>query len=426
MPWLPLLAAPLSIPLPVSTGWIQVAAVGVALLVVAALVNWLAPKRRGRLRSTVILFGLLVASHAALLIFDEGGFANMALADGYFGDMVEIFAIINPPPIVRFDVALTRVGWEVSNIATDLLIGLAYLVALIAGLRHAEVNLSGLIATSAVASGVIGLALAPTIGNILGGVAIQLDGSVGVGDWIQVDANNQGKVREIRWRHTVIETRDWDTLIVPNATLLSTTVLILGKREGQPLQHRMWVYFNVDFRFPPAQVIEAVNEALQASPILNVAADPKPHAICFDLARDNRDSFAYYAVRCWLTNLAVDDPTSSLVRERIYAALQRAGIPLALPGSAVFLSQGRRGAQGAQTGPGARAPGGDALQAGISSPPTPGKSWTTWWIGFCFAPFAKGEVYDSRRARAPALALTSWRRGRGDSRERPRPGETSW
>jgi small-conductance mechanosensitive channel/CRP-like cAMP-binding protein len=313
--------------------------VGVALLVVAVLVNWLAPKKRGRLRSTVILFGLLVLSHLALFVFEEGGFANMALADGYFGDMVEIFTIINLLIIVLFDGVLTVVGWEVSNIATDLIIGLAYIVALFAGLRHAEVNLSGLIATSAVASGVIGLALAPTIGNILGGVAIQLDGSVGVGDWIQVDANNQGKVKEIRWRHTVVETRNWDTIIVPNATLLSGNILILGKRAGQPQQHRMWVYFNVDFRFPPAQVIDAVNEAVQASPMLNVATDPKPHAICFDLARDNRDSFGYYAVRYWLTDLAVDDPTSSLVRERIYAGLQRAGIPLALPGSAVFLSQ---------------------------------------------------------------------------------------
>jgi hypothetical protein len=50
-----------------------------------------------------------------------------------------------------------------------------------------------------------------------------------------------------------------------------------------------------------------------------------------DLAKDTRDSFAYYAARYWLTDLAVDDPTSSAVRARIYAALRRASIPLARP-----------------------------------------------------------------------------------------------
>jgi len=101
----------------------------------------------------------------------------------------------------------------------------------------------------------------------------------------------------------------------------------------------MWVYFSVDYRFAPGQIMQIVNDALQSAPITNVAADPKAHCICYDLAKENRDSFAYYAVRYWLTNLAADDPTSSLVRERIYAALRRAQVPLALPAATIFLSQ---------------------------------------------------------------------------------------
>jgi CRP-like cAMP-binding protein len=63
-----------------------------------------------------------------------------------------------------------------------------------------------------------------------------------------------------------------------------------------------------------------------------------PQVICYDLARENRDSYCYYAVRYFLKDLACDDPTSSLVRERIYAALRRAHVPLALPATAVFVS----------------------------------------------------------------------------------------
>jgi len=126
---------------------------------------------------------------------------------------------------------------------------------------------------------------------------------------------------------------------VPNGQLMTQSFRVLGKRGGKPLQRRMWVYFNVDFRFPPAEVIRIVNDALQAAPIENVAVDPKPHCLCQDLARDNADSSAYYAVRYWIIDIAPDSLTSSRVRERVYAALRRAQVPLAIPAKTVFVSQ---------------------------------------------------------------------------------------
>jgi CRP-like cAMP-binding protein len=195
------------------------------------------------------------------------------------------------------------------------------------------------VTTSAVASGVLALGLQTTLGNVIGGVALQIDGSIDVGDWLQLPDGQQGRVVAIRWRHTVVETRNWDTIVVPNANLLAQNIVILGKRAGKPVQHRMWVYFNVDFRHAPSRVIDVVRDALCAAPIDGVAADPLPSVICYDLAKDGRDSFGYYAVRYFLTDLANDDPTSSSVRLRIYTALKRAGIPLARPARTLFVTQ---------------------------------------------------------------------------------------
>lgn len=50
-----------------------------------------------------------------------------------------------------------------------------------------------------------------------------------------------------------------------------------------------------------------------------------------DFTKEGRISLASYAVRYWLTDLAADDPTSSRVRARVFTALQRAGIPFAIP-----------------------------------------------------------------------------------------------
>ncbi len=164
-------------------------------------------------------------------------------------------------------------------------------------MKAAGFSASSVITTSAVVSGVLALGMQATLGNIVGGVALQLDGSVHLGDWIKLPDGTQGRVTAIRWRHTAVETGNWDTVIVPNASLLAQNIVILGKRAGKPVQHRMWVYFNVDYRHAPTEVIDVVRDALCAAPIEGVAAEPKPSVLCYDFAKDGRDSFAYYAVR---------------------------------------------------------------------------------------------------------------------------------
>ena len=54
---------------------------------------------------------------------------------------------------------------------------------------------------------------------------------------------------------------------------------------------------------------------------------------------DFKESYGSYAVRYWLTDLAVDDPTNSIVRTRIYYALRRAGIPLSIPAHSLFVTE---------------------------------------------------------------------------------------
>jgi CRP-like cAMP-binding protein/small-conductance mechanosensitive channel len=312
---------------------------GGGLVVIAYLVNRFAPQKRPRIRRTVILYALYIVTQTSAAILHAAGASSVYLAFHTAGDMIEAFTVINLGAIALFDVALARVGMNVIPLATDLIVGVAYIASAAVCLVDSGLNASSVLGASAVASAVLAISLQSTLGNILGGVAVQIEGSIHVGDWIQLENGRQGKVREIRWRHTAIETRDWDTIVVPNAALLSQSFSILGRRAGMPLQHRMWVYFNVDFRYAPGAVIEAVNDALQGSPIPNVALDPKPHAICMDLAKDSRDSFAYYAARYWLTDLAIDDPTSSLVRARIFAGLRRAGIPLARPSTTTFIGR---------------------------------------------------------------------------------------
>ena len=155
------------------------------------------------------------------------------------------------------------------RILRDLLIAFSYIIIAITLLSKSGVDLTGIVATSAVITAVVGFSLQDTLGNVMGGMALQMERSISVGDWIRVD-QQEGRVVEIRWRQTSIETRNWDTVVIPNSVLMKGQVLLLGRRISAPRQHRQWVYFNVDFRFAPTDVVAAVETALCAEPIENV------------------------------------------------------------------------------------------------------------------------------------------------------------
>ncbi len=294
------------------------------------------PAERGRIRNALLLFavgfaGLLAA--ATLLSF------GMAETTAYRWTrwaalFVESIAIINLMGVVVFDVALDAVRLKPPRIMRDLLIALAYIVVAINLLSRSQVDLTGIVATSAVITAIIGFSLADTLGNIMGGMALQMERVISVGDWVRID-RVEGQVKEISWRQTSIETREWDTVVIPNSVLMKGQVTLLGRRLGAPRQNRRWVYFNVDFRYSPTDVIEAVEVALNAEPIPNVAPQPAPHCILVDF----KDSYGLYAARYWLTDMAVPDPTDSVVRARVYFALRRASIPLSIPAQALFVNE---------------------------------------------------------------------------------------
>jgi small-conductance mechanosensitive channel/CRP-like cAMP-binding protein len=317
--------------------WLTAIAIG--LVVVAALLRLTqnGSARRLRLRRTALLF-VPYALLALLTLFGQSIGSGLWLSVVRVAtDFLAILLAINLAAALLFDVAMTAVRLRTPEILRDLIVGVTYVVALVWLMHRSGVNLASIVATSAVATAVIGLSLQSTLGSVIGGLALQVDDSLNEGDWIELENKTQGQVKKVRWRHTVLETRDWDTLLVPNSQLLNQTIKVLGKRDGLPLQRRMWVHFNVDYRTAPREVIGVVDQALSA-PISGVSKDPPPSTICLELAQEHNQSSGRYATRYWLTDLARDTSTSSAVRERIHAALRRAQIPLAIPAAALFVS----------------------------------------------------------------------------------------
>ena len=226
--------------------------------------------------------------------------------------------------ILLFHVLLRR--WRPPEIAADLTIGAAYILIFFTLLSRAGVNITGLIATSAVATAVIGFALQDTLANLAGGLTLEFERSVLQGDWIETERGT-GCVRDVRLRHTAIETPDGDTILIPNSVLMKSMVKVVGRLPGQAaggVRHRKLVPFSLSYHHDPLSVVDSVDQAIAGAQLDGVLAEPRPRCVIVQYHSQHVD----YGVLVWLSRPAMEYVDVSAVRSRIHLALQRMGAPL--------------------------------------------------------------------------------------------------
>ncbi len=305
----------------------------VAVLAVSLLILRFKPGERRPLFNTLLFYLASLITLVAAALFQFFDFVTTAGTLREIAVLAEGMALIRLAGMFLFHILLPLIRLTPPSILEDILVILGYLGWAMLRLHEAGLDLSGIVTTSAVITAVIAFSMQDTLGNILGGLALQLDNSIKLGDWIRV-GDVSGKVSDIRWRSTSIETRNWETVVIPNSVLMKNQFTVLGKRSGMPEQWRRWVRFNISYEVPPERVIQVVEEAMDKSDIAGVAATPRPNCVMLDFD----SSSARYALRYWLEqDLAVDDPTDSMVRQHIFAALVRADMLPAIPRQQVHM-----------------------------------------------------------------------------------------
>ena len=203
--------------------WNLGSALGVGWMIVAALLARASvldsPKGsdpRARFRFAFSLFGffaVLLLASAATAAWHGQSAAELRVATGLVGTLAGVGLV----SVVVFEGLVRRVRPNIPRIVPDVLTTIAGLVALMRASSHLGLDLSGIIATSAVLTAVIGLSLQDTLGNLFAGLALQVQQPFEVGDWIQFDQDvtHTGEVVEINWRATRIITIDRKEFPVP-------------------------------------------------------------------------------------------------------------------------------------------------------------------------------------------------------------------
>lgn len=288
------------------------------------------PMLRADARSAAaLLFGaiLLRVAYLGALTLDAAGIASLckvvALILGSFGALRLGVAVG-----LR---ALRLRGTPTPKILRDVVDVILYAIALGIILKTTfAIDLSSFLATSALLSIILGLALQDTLGNLFAGLSLQMEHPFEVGDWLKTP-DYTGRVLELSWRAVKIETRRYELITLPNAMLAKGSIVNLSRQLDGPVACELT--FGVDQDAPPNFVKREILAAVHATP--HVRATPAADVV----AVDYQDATARYQARFWVDRYEDARGAQDAVTTLVWYRLRRARIELSAPTRVVTIKQ---------------------------------------------------------------------------------------
>ncbi|MFW8566834.1 cyclic nucleotide-binding domain-containing protein [Orrella sp. 11846] len=280
-------------------------------------------------RQAAVFTGILLGLFAALILSSSLAQALNSTKTATFTYQIAIFIlgilIIRLCGMLMFRRMLPQFEIKPPRILEELLILFGYVAWLLIRLSSAGLDLGSLVASTAVLTAVIAFAMQDTLGNILSGLALQLDHSITIGDWIVLEDGTHGEVIEVQWRHTALRTLFNEIIIIPNSQLMRGQVKIDGGKSIP--RRRETVFFYGSFDQDPSHIIETVQASL-----LRVQIEGTDHTQTPVIqATSFENGVITYAVRYWLTDPQQVGMSASQIRCHVYTVFKRHGWVLGTP-----------------------------------------------------------------------------------------------
>jgi small-conductance mechanosensitive channel/CRP-like cAMP-binding protein len=304
--------------------------VGIPLAVLLALLAGVllpAGQRKRARQGAVLLFLSLLCGAAQFIFAKEASVRKPLLFAATFFLLASIGRSL---VLLLVDVFLERrTARPAPKIFRDLSTGVTYLLVALVALRAVGVEPGSILTTSALLTAVIGLSLQDTLGNLVSGLALQMQRPFDVGDWIEMGAGHAGRVTEVTWRATSITTVDRVEIILPNASLAKSAIRNYS-RPSKVARRRLLI--GVTYSASPSEVNAVLGIA--AAEAAGVLADPPARA----RTKSFGDSAIVYEVLYFIDDYARASDVDGAVADRIYHALERRGIAIPYPTRTVLVA----------------------------------------------------------------------------------------
>ncbi|MBD3414966.1 MAG: mechanosensitive ion channel [Candidatus Aminicenantes bacterium] len=200
-----------------------------------------------------------------------------------------------------------------------LVIYLAVLFIVLKGVTG--VDITPLLATSAILTMILGLALQELLGNIISGMSIHLTKSFSKGDWIK-SGGKEGLVMDTNWRETRIRDLYSNIVVIPNNAIASEILVNYSRPDHRTA---LTIPIKVSYASPSLSVMEALRQA--ASDLPEVTSQPPPEAYI----QSYEDFGVSYVLKFWITDYSQKYHILGKVGKLIWYKFRRKGIEIPVP-----------------------------------------------------------------------------------------------
>jgi small-conductance mechanosensitive channel/CRP-like cAMP-binding protein len=184
-----------------------------------------------------------------------------------------------------------------------------------------ELNITPLLASTALLTAVVGFALQGVLGNLLAGMSLNLTGALAHRDWVDID-DLEGQVDEMNWRETWVVTHENIPVRVPNSKVADSRLRNLTRPAGP---RRCSIFVDASYDDAPDAVIDALLASATAVP--DVCRTPTPTAHVLDF----KSYGIAFELRIWLDQYPLREPIMGEVRRQIWYQFRRRGIQIPYP-----------------------------------------------------------------------------------------------
>ena len=255
-----------------------------------------------------------------------------------FSSMVSITIKIATPPFFAW-INTNSSGVAVTgrnNFVSGLMRIVVWCLCIYLILNELELEITGILASLAVFSLIIGMALQHTIGNILNSFLLAIDRPFDVGDRIEVDGI-EGKVVSSGILSTKILTWSEELIIIPNNTLVSSTIrnMARGGGDGIPKRINLLVDISVSYDEDSPHVKQVLLSVADKCPY--TLDKPNPRVLLISLGEYSM-AFRIYA---WIADYSDEWPARDWILQKVCDVFEEEGIVIPYPVNIELKSQQR-------------------------------------------------------------------------------------
>ena len=303
------------------------------------------------LESKVIFFFFILCINLSLL------WVNPELLASVFPIMNSLYILlltmmltttvkIATPPLMAFLNSNKKGGVSVTggNHFISIIVRIViWLIGINAILGELEVEITGILASFALFSLIIGLSLQHTIGNILNSFMLAMDSPFDVGDRIEVEGI-EGRVVGTGILSTKLLTHSEELVIIPNNTLVSAKIrnMARGGGDGQPRRINLLIEVSAAYGEEPPHVKQVLLETAKECPY--TVDEPAPRVLFVELGEYSID-FRIYA---WIDNYSDQWPARDWILQRVFERFDEEGIDIPFPTSIELPEMPKSGTEAAK------------------------------------------------------------------------------